>query len=180
MMTEETMHVTSTDPPVPQPGRPPLSRRIQARAFRMINVPMRAMLGLPFATPAGGNLMLVFIIGRKTRRTYRQPLSYVRDGETLLTPAGGRWKLNLRPDVPVRIRLRGKDLLATPELVREPGEVGRLLGLMAVASPRAAAFTGISRGPDGEFDAAGLATAVRHGFGIVRWHLTGQDPGGPA
>jgi hypothetical protein len=53
---------------------------------------------------------------------------------------------------------------------------------MAVASPRAAGFTGISRGPDGEFDATELATAVRYGFGIVRWHPAGpgQNGGGSA
>ena len=33
-------------------GRP-LRRRLQARAFRVLNVPMRALLGLPVATPAG-------------------------------------------------------------------------------------------------------------------------------
>ena len=36
-----------------QPARP-LRRRLQARVFRVLNVPMRALLGLPVATPAGG------------------------------------------------------------------------------------------------------------------------------
>jgi hypothetical protein len=39
--------------------------------------------------------MLVYLTGRKTGRHYRQPVSYIRDGESLLTPGGGRWKLNL-------------------------------------------------------------------------------------
>jgi hypothetical protein len=46
--------------------------------FRVLNVPMRFVLGLPVATPLGKRLMLVFLIGRKTGRQYRQPVSYIR------------------------------------------------------------------------------------------------------
>ena len=150
-------------------GRRPASRRMQARVFRILNVPMRAVLGLPVATPLGGRLMLAFITGRKTGRLYRQPLSYVRDGATLLTPGGGNWKLNLRPDVPVRLRVRGRDVQMTPEIVADAAQVRELLAQMAAASPRSAAFTGIARTPDGQFDPAAVETAVRHGFRIVRW-----------
>jgi deazaflavin-dependent oxidoreductase (nitroreductase family) len=148
----------------------PLGRRVQVRAFRVINVPMRVVLGLPFATPLGGSLMLAFIVGRKTGRVYRQPISYVRDGDALLTPGGGAWKLNLRPDVPVRIRLRGRDMMATPELVSDQDEVDKLLTTMTAANPRAAAFIGIARDQDGRFDRAGLERAIKYGFRIVRWH----------
>jgi deazaflavin-dependent oxidoreductase (nitroreductase family) len=151
---------------------PPPRRRLQARLFRIINVPMRAVLGLPVATPLGGSLMLAFIVGRKSGKTYRQPLSYVRDGQVLLTPGGGRWKLNLKAGTGVRIRLRGKDLTATPELVSDVDEISKLLIVMAAANPRSASFIGISRGPDGQFDRDGLETAVRNGFRIVRWHPT--------
>jgi deazaflavin-dependent oxidoreductase (nitroreductase family) len=148
----------------------PLSRRIQARVFRVLNVPMRVVLGLPFATPLGGRLMLAFVVGRKTGKIYRQPVSYVRDGTTLLTPGGGNWKLNLTGATPVRIRLGGRDIVATPELVGDIDEVDKLLTVMAAANPAAARFTGISRGPDGRFDRAGLENALRYGFRIVRWH----------
>jgi F420H(2)-dependent quinone reductase len=149
--------------------RPP-GRRAQARVFRVINVPMRLVLGLPFGSPLGGSLMLAFIVGRKTGRVYRQPISYVRDGDVLLTPGGGRWKLNLRPDVPVRIRLRGHDMMATPELIGDVDEVDNLLTTMAAANPRSVAFIGVARDQDGHFDRAGLERAVKYGFRIVRWH----------
>ncbi len=57
----------------------PLRRRVQARVMRMVNVPMRVVLGLPVATPLGGRLMLVTIIGRKTGKVYRQPPELVKD-----------------------------------------------------------------------------------------------------
>jgi F420H(2)-dependent quinone reductase len=157
---------------MPETSDRPLSRRIQSRVFRVINVPMRAVLGLPIATPLGRSLMLAFIVGRTSGKTYRQPLSYVREGEVLLTPGGGNWKLNLAAGVPVRIRLRGKDIAATPELISDVDEVDRLLVVMTAANSRAASFIGVPRGPDGHFDRAGLEAAVRYGFRIVRWHPT--------
>jgi hypothetical protein len=170
-MTEhEALHSAASDAGVSGRGQAPRSRQRQARIFKVVNVPMRAILGLPVATPLGRSLMLATITGRKTGRTYRQPVSYVRDGEVLLTPGGGRWKLNLKPDVPVWLRIRGRDVIATPELVSDLSEVDRLLGIMTVANPRSAGFIGISRGADGHFDRAGLENAVSHGFRVVRWH----------
>jgi hypothetical protein len=159
---------------MPETTKPPLSRRLQARAFRIVNVPMRLILGLPVPTPLGRNLMLAFIIGRKTGRTYRQPVSYVRDGDALLTPGGGKWKLNLVSGTPVRIRLRGRDISATPELVADVDEVRALLKTMAAGNPAAARFVGIQRDADGNFDRDGVARAVQYGFRIVRWHPAGS------
>jgi F420H(2)-dependent quinone reductase len=153
----------------------PLGRRLQARMMRVINVPMRILLGLRFATPLSGRLMLVFLTGRKTGKSYRQPISYVRQGTTLLTPGGGKWKLNLQAGRPERIRLRGRDVLARPELVSDPDEIERLLGVMTAANPRVGTFVGIPKGPDGRLDRGRLQTAVKYGFRIVRWHLDSQS-----
>jgi deazaflavin-dependent oxidoreductase (nitroreductase family) len=149
----------------------PLRRRFQARFMRVVNVPMRLVLGLRFATPLSRRLMLVSYTGRKTGKAYRQPVSYVQQGTTLLTPGGGRWKLNLRDGRPVRIRLRGRDVLARPELVSDLDEIEQLLAVMAAANPSVNAFVGIPKGPDGRLDRTRLQTAVRYGFRIVRWHL---------
>ena len=46
--------------------------RRRARIMRAVNVPMRAALSLPFATPLSGNLMLIFYTGRKSGKAYRQ------------------------------------------------------------------------------------------------------------
>src|SRR6266487_4536054 len=163
---------------MPARSKRPLGRRIQQRVFRVLNVPMRAVLGLPFATPLSSRLMLVFLTGRKTGKSYRQPLSYVRDGTVLLTPGGGNWKLNLQAGRPQRIRLRGRDVLARPEIVADAGEIERLLAVMTAANPMAGRFVAIPKGPDGRLDPARLDAAVRYGFRIIRWHL--DDTGAPA
>jgi hypothetical protein len=155
---------------------PPVSadrRRRQVMIFRIVNVPMRRILGLPIRTPLSKNLMLVHLTGRRTGKHYRQPVSYVRDGDTLLTPGGGKWKLNLVQGRQEKIRLGGRDILARPDLVADPAEIDRLLMIMTEANPRTAGFIPIPRREDGHFDEAALANAVRHGFRIVRWHLAG-------
>lgn len=137
--------------------------------MRIANVPMRAMLGLPFPTPLGKQLMLVHHVGRKTGKRYRQPVSYVPMDEVLLTPGGGRWKLNLREGEPTTVRLRGKRVALRPELVSDPDEVARLLAHMFSRSPRLAAFVPFV-GKDGSIDRGALENAVAYGFRIVRWH----------
>jgi hypothetical protein len=74
---------------------------------------------------------------------------------------------------PERIRLRGTDVLARPEIVGDAGEIERLLGVMTAANPMADRFVAIPKGPEGRLDRASLDAAVRHGFRIIRWHLDG-------
>jgi hypothetical protein len=154
-------------------ARLPRSRRVLMRVmpavFRVVNVGMRSILGLQVATPLGKRLMLVYLTGRKTGKHYRQPISYVRDGETLLTPGGGRWKLNLVEGQPTRVRLRGRDISLRPELVRDPVEVDRLLGVMSAKNPMVGRFVPIPKQADGHYDRDRLDLAIEHGFCIVRW-----------
>lgn len=157
--------------PVPTPIERPLRVRVMPHVFRVLNLPMRFVLGLPFATPLGGRLMLVYLTGRKSGRHYRQPVSYVRHDTTLLTPGGGRWKLNLVEDEPTRLRLRGRDVFARPELVHETEEIAHLLTVLTEANPAAARFVPIPRRSDGNLDPDRLQAAIDYGFRIVRWHL---------
>lgn len=145
------------------------ARRRRARRMRIVNVPMRAILALPVPTPLRSRLMLAYLTGHQTGRRYRQPLSYVRDGDTLLTPGGGRWTRNVRDGRPVRLRVGGRDRVARPDFVQDPGEVETLLDTMAAASPRTARFVPLPRDADGRLEPVALANAIQHGFGIVRW-----------
>lgn len=149
----------------------PLKRRIQARVMNTANIGMRRVLDLPIATPMGKQLMLAYIVGRKTGKLYKQPLSYVRDGDVLITPGGGKWKYNLRETTPVRLRISGRDRQATPELVTDQDEIVRLLDVIAAGNPAASRFIALPKGPDGRPEPEALAAAIRHGFRIVRWHL---------
>lgn len=158
---------------MPATTQPPLSRRLQALGMKAFNVPMRRILELPFGTPLGSRLMVAYIVGRKTGHLYRQPLSYVRDGETLLTPGGGAWRHNLRPDQPVRLRISGRDVLATPEVVTDPDAVESLLDILTMVNPTAGRYLGVGRDDEGRINRQQLNAAMEQGLVIVRWHLNG-------
>lgn len=166
---EQQPEQRSEEQPTPPPSR--FRRSVQPKLMKLANVPMRQVLALPVPTPLGSRLMLAHIVGRRTGKHYRQPISYVRDGDVLLTPGGGKWKLNLDPATPVRLRIRGHDHTASPELVRDQAEVTRLLAVMSAANPALQRFVPLPKDPDGNPDQKALAQAIRYGFCIVRWHL---------
>jgi hypothetical protein len=144
----------------------------------MVNHFTRPLLSLPFGTPLSKRLMLVELTGRKSGRVYKQPISYVRDGDALLTPGGGNWKLNLREDKANRLHLNGRWVSARPELVRDAETVTRLLGRMYAANPGSARWIPVLNS-DGSVDQGKLVPALAHGFLIVRW-LGIPDGGEPA
>ena len=149
--------------------QPPLSKRLLAFAMRILNVPMRLILSMHRSTPLGKRLMLVYLTGRKSGKQYKQPISYVEDGDTLLTPGGGRWKFNLVDGRPEHVRLNGEDVTLLPELVRDPDEVERLLGVMGAKNKMTERFSGLHKDADGHYDRSRLNLMLQHGFCIVRW-----------
>src|SRR5262245_3291126 len=130
----QTQNATPQTSPIPEDAA-----RMRRRMGR-VNVVMRRVLDLPFRTPLSNQLMLLFYMGRRSGKAYRQPVSYVVDGDVLLTPGGGRWKENLRDGESVNARLRGKKRQITPEMVRDPDEVERLLRLMMERNRRLTSF----------------------------------------
>jgi hypothetical protein len=81
-----------------------------------LNALPRFVLGLPFQTPMSRRLILLTYTGRKSGRCYTIPVSYVEQGDTLLIPGGGAWKINLEHGSPVRMRLRGSERSASPDM----------------------------------------------------------------
>jgi hypothetical protein len=144
--------------------------RKRARRMRFVNVVMRRVLGLPIRTPLSNRLMLLFYTGRRSGRSYRQPVSYATFDDALLTPGGGKWKLNLREGEPIAARVRGRKVRLIPTFVRAPDEVVRLLGVMYQQNRRLTSFVPFI-GDDGRIVRGQLANALDRGFCIVRWHV---------
>ena len=138
--------------------------------MRALNIPMRRALALPYAIPPSRRLMLLFVTGRKSGRAYQVPLSYVRDGDALLTPGGGRWTHNLVDGRAERIRLGGRDIQARAEIVSDVDTVDDLLETIVRGNPMAGRFVAIPRGADGRLDRTRLSAAIAHGFRVIRWH----------
>lgn len=133
------------------------------------------VLRLPFQTPMSRRLMLLSYTGRKTGRSYTIPVSYVQQGDDLLIPGGGAWKINLENRAAVRIRFRGKEYSAIPEVIRDPDEVEELVTFMMAANPAVGRFIGVPKQADGCPDREKLDEAVRGGFALVRLHLDSES-----
>ena len=153
--------------------------RRQAKLMNAANVVMRRLLSLPFPTPLSARLMLLTVTGRRTGKVYRQPISYVRNGANLLTPGGGRWKLNLQPDRPVSLRIRGKNQPAIPTIISDIDEVERLLTVIVAGNPAAGKFMPISIDDNGHVNVEQLQRAVSYGFRIISWQLVDPQQGRP-
>ena len=127
------------------------------------------VLSLPVSTPLGKRLTLVYLIGRKSGRHCRQPISYVRDGETLLTPGGGLWKLTsphtsdpaerTSPSAPRSCALQPRSTACSASWVPR--------------TPWSPPCCSPAQGRRCHYDLERLELAIRHGFCIVGW--TSQD-----
>ena len=144
----------------------------QSRIFRVLNPIVRFVLRHSPLRPRRGRLLLLSFTGQKTGRPYSIPVSYVVDADgSLLIPGGGGWKANLGGGRPAQLRLEGRDVGATTELITDASEVARLLPKLASASSIIDRYIGVSIDPDGRPDAAGLERALSDGFAIVRLRL---------
>src|SRR4051794_10308492 len=83
------------------------------------------------------------------RRHYRQPVSYIRHGHTLLRPGGGRGTANVPAATSVRLIIDGRQHKAWPEVIDAPHAVEELLLEIRAASPAFERFVPIHQQPDG-------------------------------
>ena len=144
------------------------------RVMGALNALPTFVLRLPFPTPMSRRLVLLTYTGRKSGRSYTVPVSYVEQGDTLLIPGGGAWKKNLEHGSPVRVRLRGSERSASPEVIRDIDEVERLVAFMMAANPAVSRFIGVPREVDGRPNREKLELVVRGGFAVVRLRLDSQ------
>lgn len=120
------------------------------------------------------NLLLLSYSGRRTGRSYKTPVSYVRDGSDLLVPGGGKWWRNLAGG-PVNVRLQGEWRQVTAQVISDREAMAETLVRMIELRPIVSLFTGIRRGPDRLLIASSLDRELRRGFVVVRLQLAEES-----
>ena len=111
----------------------------RVRLQKLYDPVVAAVLRSPLHGVMSDSVMLLTYRGRKSRKIFTTPISYVRDGEDLLAVASRdhAWWRNLRGGAPVRVRLRGRELRGTGRLLEgRAGEEGLLRVLRAVPAYR--------------------------------------------
>jgi deazaflavin-dependent oxidoreductase (nitroreductase family) len=142
--------------------------RILQRAVRFFNPLTRLVLQTPLHPLMSGRVMLLSFTGRKTGRSYTTPVSYVREGNSLLVPGGGAWWRNLEAGPPVRVHVRGVWRGVTSKVIKEPTVLADTMQRMLAENPAVGVFTGIKAGPDGRPDGAALERERQRGFVVVQ------------
>jgi deazaflavin-dependent oxidoreductase (nitroreductase family) len=148
--------------------------RILQGTVRFFNPVARFILSSRLHAVMSGRVALLTFTGRKTGRSYTTPVSYVREGSSLLIPGGGGWWKNLGSGRPSRVLLQGTWHSVTPELVSAPNDLAMVLQRMLAANPAISIFIGVSPGPGGHPDPEALERERRRGFVVVRLRLDAE------
>lgn len=138
------------------------------RGQRFVNIVVRALLRLPgLSTVIGSRLVILYVVGRKSKRRYAIPVAYLEDGDDLLIGTGFAWVRNLRTGEPIAIRLKGKLRQADIQTYRE-SEVIAAYAHMARINPTFARFNKIGIDEGGQPNRRDLELAWASGARVIR------------
>jgi deazaflavin-dependent oxidoreductase (nitroreductase family) len=115
----------------------------------------------PFHAIMSSRYAIIEFSGRKTGRTYKTPIAYVRDGNRLLMSTDSPWYRNLAGGAQVRMRLRGRMVKGTADTVG-PDRSADILRQLVNAIPSYARPAGLTR-RDGHVSDSEIARAVAEG-----------------
>jgi deazaflavin-dependent oxidoreductase (nitroreductase family) len=104
---------------------------------KLYNPVMVWLLHSPLRRFGDKHTLLLTVTGRKTGKSYTFPVSYIRDGETLLimTHKTRTWWKNLLTEAPVTVFVDGQEFLATGKTTRETDLVAKALLLFLQKVP---------------------------------------------
>ena len=125
----------------------------------------------PLHRVLSGRLVLLTFYGRKSGRRYTTPVGYGRADDALLVDTESPWWRNLRGGARVGVRLRGRDLAGTAEVISDEARMREAYRTIIAAAPGYARALGISPGPDGRPRREDVARARNKGHVIVRIEL---------
>jgi hypothetical protein len=129
---------------------------------RLINPVMRWGLAGPLHAHFGSDtLMVLSFIGRRSGKRYRFPIGYVRQGSTLLSYSPFSWWRSLSGGAPVTVTLRGRVIQGRAEAITDTAIVEPGMLLYVRHNPGDAKYFDVKIGPDGEPDAADVASAAQ-------------------
>lgn len=160
-MTDQSV----TGLPLAAPG--PRAHTLPAQ--ELLNWVIRVLLRIPLVSrAAGGRLVTLYIVGRKSGRRYTIPVAYTtHEGDLLIgTPFG--WGRNLTSSQAVAIRLKGRRRLADVRVLTGEQDVVDAYSIMARDNHAFAKFNSIGFDPSGQPSPADLRSAWAAGARAFR------------
>lgn len=139
---------------------------------RFINNVVVLLLRSPLHGLISKTLMLLTYSGRKTGKLYTIPIGYTRQGDTVTMFTDHTWWKNLRDQAPVTLRLGGKILKGTAEVIRDEKErIAEELIAFVRQHPRGASAYEVKLDANGQPDRESARQAAQR-FTLIYIHLT--------
>jgi deazaflavin-dependent oxidoreductase (nitroreductase family) len=134
--------MTSADPNAGAPKPLALQGLVNRLTRGLLRVPLVCRL-------VGRRLLVLYVVGRKTRNVYPIPIAYLEHEGALLLGTGFAWGRNLRTGEPVDVRYKGRRRVADVVVLTDEGPVTEHYAIAARRNPAFAKFNRIGRDPDG-------------------------------
>jgi deazaflavin-dependent oxidoreductase (nitroreductase family) len=126
--------------------------KLQDWLNKVSNPLMKVILRSPLHGLLSGSILLITFTGRKSGKVYTTPVNYHRDRDvlTVVSWRNRTWWRNLRGGAPVTLRLPGKDVQGTGDVVEDPQSVVACLAKVLQRAPRYARFYHVTLDPKGQ------------------------------
>ena len=154
----------------PHRGERPRRQPPKALFTHVVNPVMRTILRSPLHRPLSGKLALLTFTGRRSGRRYTIPVSYVREGQTVLFGTESGWKANFRGagGTPVRLRLAGRERSATAEVIDDEAGMTEAYATILRLDPGYARFIDVRLDPGGRPLPEDVRAARARGLVVIR------------
>ena len=130
-----------------------------------------AILSSPLHPLLSSKRLVLAFTGRRSGTRYATPVNYLQRGSELLITTDHTWWRNLDGGAPVEVRLRGRQLRAGAEALRDPDVVAEALTALIRAHPPYGRWAHVGVGADGTPDPADVRAEVARGRVLVRVQL---------
>jgi deazaflavin-dependent oxidoreductase (nitroreductase family) len=127
-----------------------------------MNLVPSVIIRSPFHAIMSSKYAIIEFSGRKSGRTYRTPVAYVRQGDRLLMSTDSPWYRNLSGGAPVRVRLRGRMVGGTADTVTDPERAAAILRQLVDEIPSYSRPAGLTK-TDGHVSDSEIARSVAAG-----------------
>jgi deazaflavin-dependent oxidoreductase (nitroreductase family) len=121
------------------------------------------ILRSPLHPLLSGSTLALTYTGRKSGQVYRVPVNYVRDDDRLLATSyrTRTWWRNLRGGAPVALRLQGREVQATGQVIEDEAAAIEALSAYLSRRPSWAKYFRVGRAASGQLDRNDLARAAQ-------------------
>ncbi len=134
-----------------------------------------AILCSPLHRLLSGKRLVLTFTGRRSGTRYATPVNYLQRGRELVITTDSRWAHNLDGGAPVQLQLRGRQVQASAEVVRDHALVVEALTALVRDHPPYGRWAHIHVGNDGTPNPADVHAEVTGGRVLVRVQLAPTD-----